>query len=311
MDNKKSVKRNIILGILVFALSIGAMVVSFANITNVGLDINDVSEKAKLHIFFVYLFLSLLQIPFYFQRKESKGAYRYLVYSIVYFISCILIAIFHSSLWVFSLTSLIFFASLMFGRVASIIHRRTVRYIILNSMLLFILSILSLVVFTKAVDKSDNLLSTIFVAGVTGIVTLSYILKEAFYRIKFAKLKKILRRTYVFEILLGLVSLIISFSFLFTTFEDISYGDALWYCFSVVTTIGFGDIVVESILSRILAVILGLYGLIVVAVITSVIVNFYNESKDTLDNKVIGEDKTNNIESPEQKNTQLENKNED
>ena len=151
----------------------------------------------------------------------------------------------------------------------------------------------------------------IFVAGVTGIVTLSYILKEAFYRIKFAKLKKILRRTYVFEILLGLVSLIISFSFLFTTFEDISYGDALWYCFSVVTTIGFGDIVVESILSRILAVILGLYGLIVVAVITSVIVNFYNESKDTLDNKVIGEDKTNNIESPEQKNTQLENKNED
>ena len=148
-------------------------------------------------------------------------------------------------------------------------------------------------------------------AGVTGIVTLSYILKEAFYRIKFAKLKKILRRTYVFEILLGLVSLIISFSFLFTIFEDISYGDALWYCFSVVTTIGFGDIVVESILSRILAVILGLYGLIVVAVITSVIVNFYNESKDTLDKKVIGEDNANNIESPEQKNTQLENKNED
>ena len=59
-----------------------------------------------------------------------------------------------------------------------------------------------------------------------------------------------------------------------------TYGDALWYCFAVVTTIGFGDFSAIRPLTRILSVILGIYGIIVVALITSIIVNFYNEVKD-------------------------------
>jgi len=55
-------------------------------------------------------------------------------------------------------------------------------------------------------------------------------------------------------------------------------GDGLWYCFAVVTTIGFGDITAVTPIGRILTVILGIYGIIVVAVITSIIVNFYNET---------------------------------
>ena len=61
--------------------------------------------------------------------------------------------------------------------------------------------------------------------------------------------------------------------------EGMSYGDALWYCFAIVTTIGFGDVASVSVIGRILSVILGFYGIIVVAVITSIIVNFYNETK--------------------------------
>ena len=57
-----------------------------------------------------------------------------------------------------------------------------------------------------------------------------------------------------------------------------TFADALWYCFAIVTTIGFGDMVAETTVGRILSVFLGVYGLIVVAVLTSIIVNFYNET---------------------------------
>ena len=35
-----------------------------------------------------------------------------------------------------------------------------------------------------------------------------------------------------------------------------NYFDALWYCFSVISTIGFGDIVVISIVAKILTILL-------------------------------------------------------
>ena len=51
----------------------------------------------------------------------------------------------------------------------------------------------------------------------------------------------------------------------------------MWYCFAVVTTIGFGDFAAVTPFGRILTVVLGMYGIVVVAIMTSVIVNFYNE----------------------------------
>jgi len=57
------------------------------------------------------------------------------------------------------------------------------------------------------------------------------------------------------------------------------FEDALWYCFAVVTTIGFGDLTATTLVGRILSVILGMYGIVVVALITSIVVNFYGEMK--------------------------------
>ena len=56
-----------------------------------------------------------------------------------------------------------------------------------------------------------------------------------------------------------------------------SFFDAIWFCFAVVTTIGFGDIVVTSLVARIVAIILAMYGILVIAIITGVIVYYISE----------------------------------
>ena len=103
---------------------------------------------------------------------------------------------------------------------------------------------------------------------------------------KLGILRNVIRKTFAGEILFGMFMLIISFSMVFTSMEPNTfptYLDALWYCFAVVTTIGFGDFAAVGVIARIGSVILGIYGLIVVAVITSVIINFYNETKNDVD----------------------------
>ena len=54
-----------------------------------------------------------------------------------------------------------------------------------------------------------------------------------------------------------------------------TYREALWYCFTVVSTIGFGDVVVHTAVSRSLSVVLSLYAVVTLAIFTGVIVNYY------------------------------------
>ncbi len=111
-------------------------------------------------------------------------------------------------------------------------------------------------------------------------LSLVSIMTYVFSRVRLDLLRKIARETYGAEILFGLVILIITFSLVLKITENgMSYRDALWYCFALVTTIGLGDISAVSDLGRIISVILGVYGIIVVALITSIIVNFYGEIK--------------------------------
>ena len=107
----------------------------------------------------------------------------------------------------------------------------------------------------------------------------------------------------VYEIILSLLILVVLCSFYFTLVEPnmTSYVDSLWYSFSVITTIGFGDVYVTTTFGRILSVFLGISGIIVVALFTSVIVNFYNEMNKKRDEREMKKliDKVEKIEEKE------------
>ena len=90
---------------------------------------------------------------------------------------------------------------------------------------------------------------------------------------------KIIRETKVIEEFVGLFILVFVFSYIFYRIEPTieTYGDGIWYSFALVTTTGFGDYVVVTPLGRILSIILGFYGIFIIAIVTSVIVNFYQQ----------------------------------
>lgn len=113
------------------------------------------------------------------------------------------------------------------------------------------------------------------------IYTFLSVMIVIFSGLKLDILKEIVRKTYAAEIILGLLLLMVTFSYVLKFAEDTftSFWDGLWYCFAVVTTIGFGDITPTSAIGRVATVILGVYGIVVVALITSIIVNFYGEMK--------------------------------
>ena len=171
--------------------------------------------------------------------------------------------------------------SLIYSRLISIIKKRRKPFpVIVNVLLIMASTIILLAPFGyEEAGSGDVLLLVSLMMTIQSFVRLIGI---SMSQIRYDILKHIFVRSMAIEVFLGLLILIISFSLVFKAFEPMinTYTDALWYCFAIVTTIGFGDITAVTTVGRVLTVILGMYGIIVVAVITSVIINFYNETKD-------------------------------
>ena len=164
-------------------------------------------------------------------------------------------------------------ASLIFSRVLTILRDRTRRSTLINVVLIAVIVVL--------MWQMEMISMILFIAW----QCVAHVGTIAFARIDMPTLKKIVRKTYAAEILFGIVLLIVAFSLVFPHLEEgiATFNDALWYCFAIVTTIGFGDFSAVTPIGRLLSVILGLYGIIVVALITSIIVNFYGEMKSVDD----------------------------
>lgn len=169
----------------------------------------------------------------------------------------------------FRIVTWLYEASLIFSRLLAILRERTRRGAYSNLALIAVIVIL--------MWQMEMVSMILFIAW----QCVAHVSTIAFARIDMPTLRKIVRKTYAAEILFGIVLLIVAFSLVLPHLEEgiPTFTDALWYCFAIVTTIGFGDFSAVTPLGRVLSVILGLYGIVVVALITSIVVNFYGEMK--------------------------------
>lgn len=107
---------------------------------------------------------------------------------------------------------------------------------------------------------------------------------------KTKRLWNILKITKTDKILVGFAIFVLFISYMLMLIEpDMKeYGDALWYSFSVITTIGFGDVTAVTRIGRSLTMLMGLYGILVVALIPGIIVSYYLEFMQKKSDETIG-----------------------
>lgn len=92
-------------------------------------------------------------------------------------------------------------------------------------------------------------------------------------------LRNILVRTKTDKILLVYLAFVLICALLIVIVDPAitSYSDALWYCYAVISTAGFGDIVATTVISKLLSLLVTAYSVIVIAIVTGVVVNFYTQ----------------------------------
>ena len=205
------------------------------------------------------------------RRGPKRERLLHLIRAAIYLLCTVLLLIGGTQPGILRAAGLAFALALTIGRIFAILEKRSVKRMVLNILAIVMLFL----IFLPAHDAFG--IATIF----SVLLAMKQILSLAFSQIRLSVLKKIIRKTYAVEILFGMLLLIVAVSIVLPGLEPgiERFTDGLWYYFAIVTTIGFGDITATTGIGRLLSVILGIYGIIVVSLITSIIVNFYNEVK--------------------------------
>lgn len=101
--------------------------------------------------------------------------------------------------------------------------------------------------------------------------------KWSFFMKTYQIFRKLVRATGVHKVVLAFIIFFMLSAFIIMLREPQinNYNDACWYCFAVISTCGFGDIVATSFTARVVSVLLSIFAVVVIAMLTGVIVNLY------------------------------------
>ena len=271
--------------IVTSVLSLSVLLLSILGLKYSADDTGNISPDLNLWMFGTYLALSLSRLPLVFRaqfvEKKRLPFFRNIALASLYVLLAILYLVFPIQAAFYGPLAAVYFLVAGANRVAMAFEKKKPFNYVFNGLLALLFFVSAILTFCYA----DEITLLVFLFAQLTIIMMVGILETlafAFSSIQLKGIIKIMRKTYAFEVLYGLVVLVLSCSLYFAVMEPSipTFEDGLWYSFAVFTTIGFGDLTVSSTFSRILTVILGLYGIVVVAVLTSIIVNFYNETKD-------------------------------
>lgn len=276
-DNKKKTKDNIYY-VLNLILAIITMVL--AGLLAGLLSENPMDGKKVAFALGITILSQIsFQVLLFLVKDTKKDRIRAALVGVVYVAAMIVAFLSTNSYVLLYLSTFLVLGAMILNQVLLIDFKNDKRASLTNLLVaIMLLSLLIVLIVTMNEDDAHY-------APLTVVFLFLFI---AFKKLIFPSLKldriklllKILIETHTIDVILCLISFMIVFSFMLHRFEAdtfTNFWDAMWYCFTVVTTIGFGDFYAKSIIGRTLTVILGIYGIVVVAIITSVVVNFYNE----------------------------------
>ena len=273
------------------SIVLASLILLFSALTIIEIN-NSTYDQAPKYLIWIFILSGLMSVIVFLKNRTKINLIKCIVLLVFNIALGVVVLFAKNNPFLFSLTAGLYCLNLIVGCVFNMLQDKKVRTYIFNSLIIIFAIAMGVGIFVspiKEVEQIQNiiLVECIFIAVVSFIEAASI----AFSELKVKVLFKVILNTFSLEILFGLLTMIVCFSLIFMKIEPNinTFPEALWYCFAIVTTIGFGDIVAVTPIGRVLSVFLGLYGLVVVAVITSIVVNFYNETSGKKDKKELKE----------------------
>lgn len=237
-------------------------------------------DSASRYLLFIFIVLGLSRLVTFFIERTKLSFIRFLTLFIFNAVLGIIVMFARQNPYFYQLVGGLYCMTIIISRIFKLLQNHSKRSIILNSLIILAAILLAIGLFIS--KDNDTIASPVTVTcTVIAISAFFEVISNATTHMRAKVLFKIIVRTYALEIILGLVTLMVGSSIILMIYEKDtikSFWDGLYHCFATVTTIGFGDFPMVTPIGRAITVILGIYGIVVVAVITSIIVNFYNET---------------------------------
>ncbi|MBR2190736.1 MAG: two pore domain potassium channel family protein [Eubacterium sp.] len=108
---------------------------------------------------------------------------------------------------------------------------------------------------------------------------------------KWKLLRGVLRKTHTYKIIVSFFAVFFLIALIIWLNDPAvhTYRQSIYYCFMIASSVGNGDVIVSTTLARILTMFLSVYSLFAIAIVTGVVVSYYNaytqmQFRDSIEN---------------------------